>query len=226
MGPWRGNSTISYSTAGGAENWGKVRLEGDDDFSLGGSAYIRSLGMGIEGGPALGGSGTSAVAGTSTTLSLPTNRAMRRSLNMSWSSGRATVVGSSPPGLTGNESTNGKARQVSTSIITEDESVGSNYNDDERRERQLMTTLSLLQTFHAHTSFQLSVLETYLPFDVVPEPQTVYLSPKDILAFELGPLSGADAKYLEWLVHEYGGTTNFIMRRGWRDLVGIIFGYG
>ncbi|KAF9466739.1 hypothetical protein BDZ94DRAFT_1250646 [Collybia nuda] len=217
MGSWRGNSTMSYSTAGGAENWGRVRLEGDDDLSIGGSAYIRSLGQGIEGGPTATGSQVSG----STTLSLPTNRAMRRSSNMSWSSSRATVVGASSS--TGGPSS--KARQVSTSSIVEHDTNDTDYDDSERRDAQLRTTLSLIQTFHAHTTFQLSVLESFLPHDTPLEPQTVYLSPKDILAFELGPLSGFDAKYLEWLAQEYAGGTVVVVRRGWRDLLGAIFGY-
>uniref|UniRef100_A0A0W0G5B6 Protein LCHN n=1 Tax=Moniliophthora roreri TaxID=221103 RepID=A0A0W0G5B6_MONRR len=36
MGSWRGNSTASYSTANGADNWGSIRLEGDDDLTLNG----------------------------------------------------------------------------------------------------------------------------------------------------------------------------------------------
>lgn len=229
MGSWRGNSTMSYSTSEGPENWGKVRLEGDDDLSFGGSAYIRSLGQGIEGGPTATGSGSQA-ASTSTTLALPTNRAMRRSSNMSWSSGKATVVGTSSS-VGGVGAINGKARQVSTSTAIDNEN-NDNENDDhdhddkERRDGQLRTTLSLLQTFHAHTTFQLSVLESFLPREATSEPQTVYLSPKDILTFELGPLSGFDAKYLEWLAQEYAGDTKVVVRRGWRDLLGAIFGYG
>lgn len=214
---------MSYSTADGAENWGKVRLEGDDDLSIGGSAYIRSLGQGIEGGPAA--TSSQPVAGTSTTLSLPTNRAMRRSSNMSWSSGKATVVGTSSS-VGGLGVANGKARQVSTSTAVEHDTNDTNYDDSGRRDGQLRTTLSLLQTFHAHTTFQLSVLESFLPPGRPSEPQTVYLAPKDILAFELGPLSGFDAKYLEWLAQEYAGETTVIVRRGWRDLLGAIFGYG
>jgi len=56
---------------------------------------------------------------------------------------------------------------------------------------------------------------------------TLYLTPRDMGAFELGALSGVDVKYLEWLVEEYAGEYRFVMRRGWRDVLGVIFwGYG
>jgi hypothetical protein len=55
----------------------------------------------------------------------------------------------------------------------------------------------------------------------------VQLTPKDMLVFELGPLSRLDAKYLEWLVQEYAGCGDvaMVVRRGWRDLLGAIFRY-
>ena len=40
----------------------------------------------------------------------------------------------------------------------------------------------------------------------------VYLTPKDILAFELGPFSGFDARYLKWLADEYG--VKVVVKRG------------
>jgi hypothetical protein len=105
----------------------------------------------------------------------------------------------------------------------------ANEGDDEgTRDGQMLTTLSLLQTLHAHTLFQLSVLESFIPrapSQSESELETVYLAPKDIGAFELSPLSALDAKYLEWLVLEYAGTTRVVVKRGWRDLLGAIFGY-
>ena len=32
-----------------------------------------------------------------------------------------------------------------------------------------------------------------------------------------------DARYLEWLVGEYAGPVKVVMKRGWRDLFGMIF---
>ncbi|KAG5645322.1 hypothetical protein DXG03_006511 [Asterophora parasitica] len=237
MGSWRGNSAASYSTAAGAENWGKVRLEGDDDLSISGVAageaggvpgggYVRNVGMGIEGRPVASGSKLSQKLGAGSAPSTPTAHAMRRSSGMSWSSGRATVVGSFGQG--------GKARQVSSSIVESSEDGhasghgSSEYDGDgtaeERRDRHLLTTLSLLQTFHGHTVFQLSVLESFIPKDGGPG-TTVYLAPKDIVAFELGPMSTLDARYLEWLAQEYAGDTKVVIKRGWKDLLGALFGY-
>jgi hypothetical protein len=200
---------MSYSTADGPENWGSVRLEGDDDLSLH-STYVRNLGMGIEGRP---------MPASGSTLSPPisTSKAGKRS---SGTNGKAAVTAASVSGVSGS----GKARQVSSS---EDDFLEGNSNQ-ERRDGQLLTTLALLQTFHAHTAFQVSVLETLLPKGLGSEAgeSTVYLNPKDILLFELGPLSGLDARYLEWLASEYAGGIKVIIKRGWKDLLAIILGYG
>lgn len=96
---------------------------------------------------------------------------------------------------------------------------------EDRRDRQVLTTLALLQTFHANTRFQLSRLALFLPSEPQTGPRIVYLSPKDVTSFELGPLSGFDARYLAWLADEYGGGAKLeIKRGGWRDWVGIVFG--
>lgn len=215
-------------------NWGRVRLEGDDDLSVGGS-YVRNLGMGIEGRP---GANVSATGGIENLAMSPTPapRTVRRSSGISWSSGKATVNAS---GVL----KNGKGRQASSSSAfsapaPSDEDLDAGVDPNERRDRQVLTTLALLQTFHANTCFQLSRLQTFLPPSVGPNPvaesgtspsrdtgTTVYLTPKDLLSLELGPLSAFDARYLGWLVDEYGGGTTVIVKRGWRDLLGMVFGY-
>ncbi|KAF8882955.1 hypothetical protein BD779DRAFT_1541018 [Infundibulicybe gibba] len=146
LGSWRGNSTMSYSTANGAENWGGVRLEGDDDLTLG---HVRNVG-----------------ASDTISLAPSTNKPMKRSSAMSWSSGRETTLS---PSIT----PKGKERQTSTSLVAEEER--------EHHDGQLLTTLSLLQTFHANTSFQLSILDH---------------------------------------------SCHVIVKRGWKDLLSVIFGYG
>ena len=230
MGSWRGNSHSSYSTANGLENWGSVRLEGDDDLTLDGT-YVRNVGMGIEGRPNAGGS----------TLTVPptTTRSARRVSAMSWSSGKASTVGT----LT--SSSNGKTQQASSSSFptgpihitasSNDEAYTLNTNIDaeevvRRRNGQIMTALAILQTFHAHISFQVSVLESILARQDSSSSSAgsgetvVYMTPKDILAFELGPFSGFDARYLKWLADEYG--VKVVVKRGWKDLLSAIFGYG
>ncbi|KAJ7741223.1 hypothetical protein DFH07DRAFT_870179 [Mycena maculata] len=212
MGQWRGNSAASYSTAGGAENWGAVRLEGDEDLTLralGADGYVRSVGMGIEGGPRVAsgsGSGTSKTA--------------RRASAVSWSSGRATVTSPAAPSPT---PTSAKGKAPAGPDEDRDDT-------DVRRvgEGQILTTLSLLQTLHAHTAFQLSTLETFLPkpMPTDPAPKDIAFTAKDMAAFELGPLSGMDARYLEWLAGEYSGGARVVVRRGWKDVLGAVFGYG
>lgn len=208
MGSWRGNSTMSYSTANGSNQWGSVQLEGDEDLSLGG--YVRNLGRGIEGRPVGSGSSSSHTTGgiSSADLGLsppasPTKT--RRASAISWSSGKATLAG---------PSNSGKRRQLSLSSALPESAA--------RRERQILTTLALLQTFHANTCFQLSQLGGVLQRSG----DVVYLTPKDVLAFELGPLSTLDARYLEWLVEEYGRGVRVVVKHGWKDLFGLVFGYG
>ena len=231
MGSWRGNSHASYSTANGSDNWGSVQLEGDDDLTLG-NTYMRNVGMGIEGRPNVGGS----------TLTVPptTPRSARRISAMSWSSGKTSTAGTLPSSL------NGKAQQTPPSSGSPPGPVHTTANDEaytlnaytdaeevvQRRNERIMTALAILQTFHAHISFQLSVLENLLARHDSSSSSTgsgeavIYLMPKDILAFELGPFGGFDARYLEWLADEYADSgTKVVVKRGWKDLLSAIFGY-
>ncbi|KZP12168.1 hypothetical protein FIBSPDRAFT_961595 [Athelia psychrophila] len=195
IGSWRGNSNMSYSTRdGNMANWGSVRLEGDDDLSMNG-AYVRNVGMGIEGGP----SQTS-----------PTTKPLRRASGMSsWSSKTSGMKLSS------------RKAPGSSSLAPPDPQAGL----EERRDRQVLTTLALLQTFHANTRFQLARLASFLPSETSTGPRIMYISPKDVISFELGPLSSFDAQYLGWLADEYGAGAKLEMKRGgWRDWVGIVFG--
>jgi hypothetical protein len=262
---------MSYSSANPG-SWGGVRLEGDDDLSLGnmlkgggGSAggqtqslsrsgsptNVRSLGQGIEGRP----------------VAAVTNKAMRRTSGMSWSS--------PPPAREASSSSaaNGRRTASGASALSPGGQDPPSEDDEleiqkQRRESQLLTTLALLQTFHAHILFQLSTLERYLPSSHRPgvggsgsgnalsrsqtlpalssstrrnspsrtlalddpnaakEVVTITISAKDLTEFELGPFSSLDAKYLEWLGDEYGGGgVRLVVRRGWKDLVGVLFGY-
>lgn len=199
MGSWRGNSTQSYSTANGAENWGAVRLEGDDDLTMGGS-YARNVGMGIEGGPQATSSG-----------GIGNTAPPRSPHGHSFSSKSTTKSG---------KAGSNRARRVST--IDHEFAQRDNAG-------HVLTTMTLLQAFHAHTSFQLSVLQSFLPKGIsnlgFEADHTLCLTPKDILTFELGPLSGSDAKYLEWLAEEYACGNKLVIKRSWRDLWGVIFGY-
>jgi hypothetical protein len=120
------------------------------------------------------------------------------------------------------------------------------------RDRQGRTTLALLQTFHAQTRFWLTRLAALLPPRTdhettytdapdAPAPDDgdaredergaamfVQLAPRDVLDLELSPLSSLDARFVEWLAEEYGvshagaGVRVFV-KRGWRDLLGLVF---
>jgi len=205
MGTWRNNSVASYSTVNGnMANWGQVRLEGDDDLSAGGS-YVRNLGMGIEGRPAASSDLDREDPGAS-----GTSRASKRTSGVSvWSK------------FTNRD---GNDRPIQFGSDEEDAIL-------RKREQQVLLTLALLQTFHAHTTNLLSKLSYHLPSAPAPSSgsniSTIYLSPRDLYGFELGPLSGLDAQFIEWLGEEYGSRVGvrIIVRRGWKDLAGLVLGF-
>ena len=205
MGTWRNNSVVSYSTVdGNMANWGRVRLEGDDDLSVGGS-HVRSLGMGIEGRPAAPSDLDRKVSGIS-----GSSKATRRGSGMSvWSKFTNGEMNDRPIQL-GSDEEDGRLR---------------------KREQQILLTLALLQTFHAHTTNLLSKLSYHLPSAPAPVSgdnlSTIYLSPRDLYAFELGPLSALDAQFIEWLGEEYGSRVGVrvVVRRGWKDLARLVLGF-
>ncbi|KAL1744728.1 hypothetical protein HDZ31DRAFT_37922 [Schizophyllum fasciatum] len=201
MGGWRGNSAASYT--GDMRNWGAVRLEGDDDLTLGtvAGSYVRNRGMGIEGTPA---------SPTSSSSGFPKHERVASSSGAPRES-RVSGLRRSP----------GKAKARASAGIGP-----ADYQEDlDRRGAQMRTTLALLQTFHAHTLFQLSVLQSLLPSGIGSGPVVVQLTPKDLVAFELGPWSSNDARYVMWLGEEYGGQTRVVVKKAWKDYLGFIFGY-
>ncbi|KAL4071859.1 hypothetical protein J3A83DRAFT_4236902 [Scleroderma citrinum] len=218
VGSWRDNSTQSYSTVnpdGSKANWGRVRLEGDDDLTIDGPV-VRSVGLGIEGRPSMGGS---AIEGGPNIKGLKRTRGM--SLGLGGSPNASENTGS---GLSGEY----------PAQHSPDDPVAQRLRD-ERIERQIRTTLALLQTFHANSCFQLSRLaELLLPQSSAPRVTTVTppgndivcLTPRDVLSFELGPFSSLDAHYLEWLGEVYGGGKTVVVKRGWKDLMGMVLGFG
>lgn len=205
MGTWRNNSVVSYSTVdGNMANWGRVLLEGDDDLSVGGS-YVRNRGMGIEGRPAAPWDLDREVSGAS-----GSSKAVKRSSGTSvWS--RFT-------------NRDGNDRPIETESDEEDARL-------RKREQQTLLTLALLQTFHAHTTNVLSKLSYHLPSALTPSSggnlSTIYLNPRDLYSFELGPLSGLDAQFIEWLGEEYGSRVGVrvTIRRGWKDLARFVLGF-
>lgn len=195
----------SYSTVNGnMANWGRVRLDGDDDLSVGGS-YVRNLGMGIEGRPAAPSDMDREASGAS-----GSSKATRRASGTSaWSKFTNRDVNDHPLQF-GSDEEDARLR---------------------KREQQILLTLALLQTFHAHTTNLLSKLSCHLPSAPAPSCGsnlcTIYLSPKDLYSFELGPLSGLDAQFIEWLGEEYGSGVGVrvVVRRGWKDLARLVLGF-
>jgi hypothetical protein len=87
---WSNSSARSYSD-GDMANWGRVRLDGDDDLSVGG--YVRNLGMGIEGKPVNGDSQTV----TATAAPTATARARQRQVLTTLASSRHSTHTSLAP---------------------------------------------------------------------------------------------------------------------------------
>ncbi|TCD60991.1 hypothetical protein EIP91_009181 [Steccherinum ochraceum] len=214
IGSWRNPASSSSSSPDGrSENWGSIRLEGDDYLSLRSEAdntYVRNVGMGIEGRP----SGSSETG----VLHHRISRHMRRTSGMSmwtWASGK-------------NSASIPKDDMIDEGEIVDPDLKGLN-------ERQLMTTLAILHAFHKNTTTLLLRLAQLLP----PAPSTdgdtsnsaledtpppIVLTAKDVLLFELGPLSSLDQRFVEWLAAEYGGGAQLVVRRSWRDLMGLVLG--
>lgn len=247
IGSWRGNSTQSYSTVnpdGSKADWGGVRLTGDDDLTIDGP-FVRNIGLGIEGRPSMVANG---IEGS------PNVKGMKRSRGMSLGVGGGSSASES--------SSRGRQASTGSGMSIEDNGIAMHAPDDpaarrfreERLERQIRTTLALLQTFHANTCFQLSrlaeltspatgrasamattgqlvdvpsIAETPDPSTpALPDTNVIYLTPRDVLSFELGPFSSLDARYLEWLGEEYGGGKKVVVKRGWKDLLGVLLGFG
>ncbi|CDO70165.1 hypothetical protein BN946_scf185009.g16 [Trametes cinnabarina] len=242
MGAWRSSASYpGFSRRG--ENWGSIRLEGEDDVSLRtrSTPHIRSVGLGIEGRP----SGGTVPPGSDTR----TPRAVRRASTMSswtWSGGKsgdgqdqlARGTTDNAPVASGGMFIPGARSNVPEPAPHEGVAASA------RRERQVMTTLALLDAFHANTTTILSRFATLLEtrkaqqqqssrrvdadgsVGITGGSQTVLFTPKDVMSFELGPFSGLDARFVEWLGEEYGGGMRVLVKRGWRDLVGLILGFG
>jgi hypothetical protein len=91
--------------------------------------------------------------------------------------------------------------------------------------KAITTTLSLLSTFHNHTAFLLSRLDAVLPTNSSAgssDRDPVFLTPKEVTMFDLGPMSDLDARFIEWLAECKGKKLK--VRRAWRDLVPYLLG--
>jgi len=237
---WRSNSRLSFSTrsAGGdaSGEWGSVRLEGDDDWSMEG-AHMRNLGQGIEGRKA----------------SDEERYARVRNLGQgiegrpSGSGGRQGVVNSPPKPSRRASATKSKSKDRDP-VLEGMEEVQDEASLELHRQN-IQTTLALLQTFHANTVFLLSKLHETMPPPSSPsvqapgtsryarlasededeEIETIVLTQRDMLTLELGLMSELDSKFVEWLADAEGysgpGTgRRVIVKRGWQELLGLVFG--
>ncbi|KAF9005013.1 hypothetical protein BDQ17DRAFT_1353622 [Cyathus striatus] len=232
-GLWMGSWKNGQGGTGGVRLDGEDELQVDEERESGGGVYVRNLGMGIEGVP--GPAHDSAVL-PSQGHSGPGGKKQRRASSL-WSA----------PGTWGKS-------KVPREELTEEGVIISLSTPPESAQRLVLTTLALLQTFHAHTCFQVGVLEGLLVREGLipsspssshhgptsssytirsrsrspPKPSAnkeriLSLTPKDVLSFELGPLSGLDARYLEWMVAEYGDGARMVVKRGWKDWVGLVW---
>lgn len=233
MGTWRSSSSFSRDPQGSrAENWGSIRLTGED--ALSGSpvdadakssksrTYVRNVGMGIEGRPDGSAPPSPGPAANEYGMLARSPKSARRASGSSvwtWTAGR---------GALSHAAVAQKARKADTADDDAEEDTAA-----ARRARQVATTLALLQTFQANTDALLARLADLLPeraghshnmANVPGNGSAVVLTPKDLLSFDLGPLSGLDGRFVEWLVEVYGNGARVVVRRGWRDVMALIFG--
>lgn len=111
--------------------------------------------------------------------------------------------------------------------------------------REVAIALALLRAFQAHSDRLLArlgdTLAPHLKLDVqrgkkktkkAGQASVVTLTPKDLLALDLGPLSTMDARFVEWLADAYFGVAQnahhmkvVVRKARWRDVVGVVFGF-
>ena len=92
--------------------------------------------------------------------------------------------------------------------------------------KAIVTTLSLLSTFHNHTAFLLDRLNAVLPTNSSAgssDQDPIFLTPKEVTMFDLGPMSDLDARFIEWLAECKGKKLK--VRRGWKDLMSYLLGF-
>jgi hypothetical protein len=174
-----------------------------DHHPVEGEGTMRSLGLGIEGRPNV--------------VELNT-KGMRGSSGMSWKGRKEKERDKAKSGPEALEQ-----RTTTTSTLAEDDRDAST----EAHEREAMTTLALLQTFHTNTARQVERLHDLIAASPpASDTDTVLrLLPKDVLSFDLGPLSSLDAKFLEWLAEQYGDGRKIVVKRGWRELMNFVLGW-
>ena len=229
--PWR-------SRHGSEESW----AEAEEYRLASGPVRVRTHGEGIEGRP------MTIPGGPARSRSF--RRASERSFPEPWTAAPSTQGGVSQDIYKDDDDDDGYGQ--------EEEGEGEDRHDAVLvRDRQSRTTLALLQTFHAQTRFWLSRLAALLPprndhdhdhetaYTDAPAPpddrdaredergaeMVVQLAPRDVLELELSPLSGLDARFIEWLAEEYGASragadVRIFVKRGWRDLLGLVFAVG
>jgi hypothetical protein len=165
--------------------------------------------MGIEGLPS---ASTVGVSNVSPGYSTPSKRSRKSHISRKGTASKATL--------------DVREAESSTAFNSSDVPLNPLPPDFEvRRDRHIRTTLALLQIFHANSCFQLSRVQALLTRQTdggadsgEPVEDAIYLTPRDVLSFDLGPLSSFDARYLDWLFAEYGGGKRVVVKKGWRDL--------
>jgi hypothetical protein len=247
FGGWRRNSLMSYSTLNGP--WGAARTDDDDDLTYDG-AVVRTVGAGIEGRPSapgpppsassskyglgMGVEGGRVPSGSSGGSQLKSATGRRASGMSGWS---ASTKGKEPSLAPGGAGALGRAKTLDDdaplrpAVPADAAAAAAEADSRDALVGQAATARALLQTFDAHTRFTLDTLGGVLArgpdeSPLAGEPAELVLTPKDIVAFELGPMNALDARFVEWLIDEYGGGVRVSVKRGWRELFGLILGLG
>lgn len=89
-----------------------------------------------------------------------------------------------------------------------------------------VTTLSLLSAFHNHTAFLLSRLAQVAPSNADASSLSsnpIIIGPREMVAFDLGPGSDLDARFVEWLGETRGQRLK--VKRGWKDIISFFLGF-
>ncbi|KAI0260622.1 hypothetical protein BC834DRAFT_973341 [Gloeopeniophorella convolvens] len=177
---------------------------------------VRARGDGIEGRPAL----------PTSSLYARRRRRRRASDGSLWALGTLPGRAAGPPAILDDADSDGaKDPDAGAEEAEEDDSEEDAVLV---RDRQALTARALLQTLHAHTGALLARLADAVGAngEGAGAPREVVLAP---LALGLGPLSTLDARFAAWLGAAYAPRdVRVVVRRtvGWREVVGLVFGYG
>ena len=245
LGTWRSNSRQSFATGGRSGGWGAARAPGDDDWSLEGT-HMRALGQGIEGkakgdkdkgrdmkvrargqgieGKPITKSSHSRKASSSSTFKGSASASTRTNIE-------SVDESAVPTELNAEEREELRQQNVQTTLALL-QTFHANTIFWLSRLREILPPRSSVSSPGIGTRIP-SSSQTADDRDA----EEVIITARDLLSLELGIVSELDARFIEWLAEseedaarraspspESAYRRRIVVKRGWTELFGIVFG--